>query len=240
MRLTQYLYTNPGGRELNEDSIRSRASEDRQVFVVCDGLGGHDCGEVASALAADTLAERCCAAELGEEAMKDALIAANDAVLAAQDSPERKSMKTTAAVLATDGTRAVWGHVGDSRVYHLSGGRISSITKDHSVTYKKYLAGEISYLDIHHDDDRPSLLRALGKRECRPDSGSADLKPGDAFLLCSDGFWEYVYDEEIVLDFLKSDTPEQWVEFMLLRLVRRTPPNHDNFSVIAVFAEAEL
>ena len=94
-------------------------------------------------------------------------------------------------------------------------------------------------MDVYHDDDRSSLLRVLGKETCSPETGSGTAKPGDAFLLCTDGFWEYVYQEEILADLLKSETPEQWVRFMLLRHIRRTPPGNDNFSVTAVFAEEE-
>ena len=63
--------------------------------------------------------------------------------------------------------------------------------------------------------------------------------PGDAFLLCSDGFWEFVYNEEMQADLLKAETPVQWVRLMLLRHIRRTPPGNDNFSAIAVFVEEE-
>ena len=101
----------------------------------------------------------------------------------------------------------------------------------------KYLGGEISYMDVYHDDDRASLLRVLGRPGCRPETGEAAVRPGDAFLLCSDGFWEFVYNEEMQADLLKSETPAAWVQSMLLRHIRRTPPGNDNFSVIAVFVE---
>ena len=78
------------------------------------------------------------------------------------------------------------------------------MTADHSVTYRKFLGGEISYMDIYHDDDRGRLLRVLGKEPCRPEAGGAAAEPGDAFLLCSDGFWEYVYTEEMQADLCKA------------------------------------
>ena len=81
---------------------------------------------------------------------------------------------------------------------------------------------------------------ALGKLPCKPEAGQARLRPGDAFLLCSDGFWEHVYQEEMLADLLKAETPKQWAEGMLLRHIRRTPPGNDNFSLITVFAEEEL
>lgn len=95
-------------------------------------------------------------------------------------------------------------------------------------------------MDICHDDDRSSLLRVLGKSPCVPEAAEKAVKAGDAFLLCSDGFWEYIYDQEMLADRLKAETPEQWAQLMLLRHIRRTPPGNDNFSLITVFVEDDL
>ena len=232
--LSFYSYTNQGGRENNEDSIRAWSQDERGVFVLADGLGGHNCGERASETAVETIHNGCIPAtgfscSFLEEQMKEA----NRRVLEGQKEPGCGDMKTTAVALAIEGTEAFWAHVGDSRLYHFSGGELTHFTRDHSVTYMKYLGGEISYMDVYHDDDRSSLLRVLGKADCHPETGSSVLQPGDAFLLCSDGFWEFVYNEEIQADLLKAETPKQWVQLMLLRHIRRTPPGNDNFSVIA-------
>ena len=146
-------------------------------------------------------------------------------------------MRTTAAALKLADGAAVWAHIGDSRLYRFSKGELAGVTADHSVTYRKFLGGEISYMDVYHDDDRSRLLRVLGREPCKPEAGHGELEPGDAFLLCSDGFWEYVYTEEIQADLCRARTPEEWAESMLLRHIRRTPPDHDNFSLITVFVE---
>ena len=240
MKISYYAYTNKGGRPNNEDSICCGLQNRRGVFVLADGLGGHSSGEVASGLAAQAIREGCAGAEtLDIETLKGQLEEANRLVLEGQKVPGREDMKTTAVALALEGDLAFWAHVGDSRLYRFSDGQLVFATRDHSVTYMKYLGGEISYMDVYHDDDRSSLLRVLGKSSCQPETGQAELKPGDAFLLCSDGFWEYVYQEEIQADLLKAETPAQWVQLMLLRQIRRTPPGNDNFSVIAVFVEEE-
>ena len=240
MKISYYAYTNKGGRPNNEDSICCGLQNRRGVFVLADGLGGPSSGEVASGLAAQAIWEGCAGAEiLDSETLKGQLEEANRLVLEGQKVPGREDMKTTAVALALEGDLAFWAHVGDSRLYRFSDGQLVFATRDHSVTYMKYLGGEISYMDVYHDDDRSSLLRVLGKSSCQPETGQAELKSGDAFLLCSDGFWEYVYQEEIQADLLKAETPAQWVQLMLLRQIRRTPPGNDNFSVIAVFVEEE-
>ena len=237
MKLTAYAYTNRGGRENNEDSLRLSLEGERGVFVVADGLGGHQSGEVASALAADAILDACAGRAPEEEALTEALRAANARVLEGQGEPGREDMRTTAVALWLEGERALWAHVGDSRLLHFSGGALAHATRDHSVTYRKFLGGEISYMDIYHDDDRSSLLRVLGRETCQPEAGDCAAAPGDAFLLCTDGLWEFVYREEMLADWLKAETPEQWARLMLLRRVRRAGPGSDNFSLITVFVE---
>ena len=236
MKVSAYAYTNRGGREHNEDSLR--ASAEQGIFVLADGLGGHSCGEVASAAAVDAIFTGISQADtLDETGLLDLFQSANQEILRQQAQPGQEEMRTTAVALSLRGSQAVWAHIGDSRLYRFSGGMLAGVTADHSVTYKKFLGGEISYMDVYHDDDRSRLLRVLGKEPCRPEAGHGDVAAGDAFLLCSDGFWEYVYNEEILAELCKAHTPKEWAEGMLLRHIRRTPPGNDNFSLIAVFVE---
>lgn len=240
MKLTVYSYTNQGGRGHNEDCLRYCVDDGRGIFVLADGLGGHLSGEVASKIAVDTICNGCAAGQaMDQETLKALLCKANQNILAGQNTAGQETMKTTAVVLYLEGEQVQWAYIGDSRLYHFSDGEVRQLTADHSVTYRKYLGGEISYMDICHDDDRSSLLRVLGKPSCVPETGEMGFKAGDAFLLCSDGFWEFVYNEEMLIDFLAAETPAQWAERMLLRHIRRTPEETDNFSLIAVFAEEE-
>ena len=245
MRFDVFLYTNEGGRSHNEDAARWSVRDGNALFLVADGLGGHRGGEIASSLAADCVLSDWETAEVPENRaawLADSILRANDALLREQEE-RAASMKSTIPVLAADGDRASWAHVGDSRVYLLTGGRILRLTQDHSVTYKKYLAGEITRNGVNFDEDRSSLLRAVGERErCLPESGPAcgrRLAPGDALLLCTDGFWEYLYDEEMLADFLKASTAREWAERMLVRALPRFSPHHDNLTLLAVFAGGE-
>lgn len=161
MWLDSYSYTSKGGRSYNQDAVGISDTQHGAVFVAADGLGGHLHGEMASKCAVDTLL----AAELCPEEdllpwLKTQIEQANEAVLSLQK--QHGNMKTTVVALVIQGTRAAWAHVGDSRLYYLHGKAIEAYTEDHSVAYKKYLSGEITWEQIGSDEDQPSLLRALG------------------------------------------------------------------------------
>ncbi len=244
MKLDAYLYTNPGGRSYNEDSADWRAEGGDGIFLLADGLGGHLGGEQASALVVRSMLASW-KEEQGELSPEDCrqwlaenIRIANLDLLDAQER-EKNSMKSTVVALVLKEGRAAWAHVGDSRLYYYNDGHIRQVTRDHSVTYKKYLAGEISRDQINFDEDRSSLLRVVGdEARCLPESGEPEgglVWPGDAFLLCSDGFWEYIFEEEILIDLLKSDTPETWAELMLVRALPRIRPGSDNLTLLTVF-----
>lgn len=235
MTLEAYLYTNPGGRTENQDSADFRMEEGRGLFVLADGLGGHRDGAVAARTVVKTLLtawDREWEPD-GEGILAAGILEANRLLL-----EERRSGcqgRSTALALAVEGDRAMWAHVGDSRLYRISGGGISHATRDHSVTYKKYLAGEIGRAGLNFDEDRASLLRVVGdEARCLPQTGGGAVGPGDAFLLCSDGFWGCLYDEEILIDFLKTASPRDWAELMLLRALPRLGPDSDNLTLLAV------
>lgn len=242
--LKYHEYTNVGGRDNNEDALACAVSDGRGVFVLCDGLGGHAHGETASRFAAENLKKMLEAVKtLEPEVLLKTFEFVNDALLKSKAKhPEYKSMKTTASALCVDlgEGSAVWAHAGDTRIYFLSDGKIKSQTNDHSVSYKKYLNGEIRYGDINSDEDRSGLLSVMGNPDRFDPEASpepAALKKGDAFLICTDGFWEYLMRDEILIDRLKSRTPEEWADFMLLRHITRTKKSHDNYSLITVFVE---
>lgn len=237
MTFDVYEFSNRGGRSYNEDSVGFRTRGDSGIFVVADGLGGHSCGEAASACVRDTLLEEIPGPDEDyvrwfEERMTEA----NRRVLALQE--ERGVvMKSTAAALCIRGDRAAWAHVGDSRLYYIHENRLKFCTEDHSVAYKKYKAGEISRREIAFDEDQSRLLRSIGGNDhnqpviCEYEE---ILSPGDAFFLCSDGVWEFLEEEEIVIDLLKSQNAVQWAESLLLRMMDRVNGENDNLSMLAI------
>lgn len=231
--------TNRGGRKTNQDCCGFLTLEDGACWVVADGLGGHRGGEVASKLAVDTvLASFKQNRELSPRALEAHLAAAQNAILDRQQSdPEFQSMRTTIVVLLSDYRSFLTGYLGDSRLYYFQGGRIKYQTRDHSVPQVMVDAGEISADKIRGHEDRNRLLRALGME--------GDFKPAvmqekqllydrDSFLLCVDGFWEYVVETEMEADLARADDPARWLEVMQSRIQKRAVEGHDNYTAIAV------
>lgn len=242
MNLDCYLFTNQGGRPGNQDAVGMRETDMGGVFAVADGLGGHQRGEQASQCVVDTLLcdDDSVSAQDLLSWLTEKISQANANVLQLQTA-QNAQMKSTVVALAISGYRAAWANVGDSRLYYLHSRRVEQMTEDHSVAYKKYKAGEICKAEIGADEDQPSLLRALGNVERSKADGDClknDLTNGDGFLLCSDGFWEYVLDEEILVDYLKADSAQMWGELLLTRAMERIQPGNDNLSLITVLVQS--
>lgn len=240
MRFDSFVFTSAGGRDYNEDDAALRELPDGLLCVLADGLGGHRHGELASKCVTESMtgAEPPAADADGEAWLKEQIEQANAKVLALQ-AEKQSVMKSTVAALLLRGKKAVWANVGDSRVYYLHDRELAGVTEDHSVAYKKYRAGEITRAQIGADEDQSSLLQALGNPERHiPSTCAADapLEPGDGFLLCSDGAWEYLPDGEILVDFLKAENAREWGEALLLRIISRVQPGNDNLSLITVMA----
>jgi serine/threonine protein phosphatase PrpC len=235
------VLSEPGGRAENQDAAGFLHGENIDCWILCDGLGGHNGGRIAAQLAVDTtLAAFETSPGCGGPTLTQYLEAANQAVCDAQERDARLAeMRTTAVLLLADADHALWAHVGDTRLYYLSGGRVGFQTKDHSVPQAMSDAGEITPDQIRFHEDRNRLLRSLGTREnLRPEIGSAPaLMPGDAFLMATDGFWEYVNETEMEIEFAKATSPDEWLKRLERVLLRRARTDHDNYSAIGVFVK---
>lgn len=239
MKIDLYTYTNKGSREINEDSFRIKTDGGgRCIAVLCDGLGGHDCGEVASAFAAEKTIEALGKMDsLEQEKILGVLGSVNDGLIELQSQKESYNGMRTTAVGCIVGDETVHSfNCGDSRFYYFSNGKLSTMSKDHSIPQMSVDLGEMTFDDIRGDADRNKLLKVMGQ----PTEGGAGTvyepikhKKGDAFLLCSDGFWEYVIEEEMEIDLSKSTTCKEWIEYMLVRLLLRRNPDNDNFTVVS-------
>jgi len=235
--------TDLGSRRVNEDALRVFVHGARGCWIVADGLGGHHGGEIASSLAVEAaLASFQFNPDCTPEAMREHLIAANQAIVERQRIAKDLSvMRSTVVAMIACESSCVWGHVGDSRLYHFRDGRLIAHTRDHSVPQALADAGEIGVEHVRGHEDRNSLLRSLGSgdKEFKPDiSPIIHSRPGDAFLLCSDGLWEPVVEQQIELELRASRSPEEWLERLQIHLRQAADPEQDNYTAVAVWRQA--
>lgn len=220
-------YSCEGGHGINEDSFL--CSAEKGIFIVADGLGGHSSGEKASLAAVDYF-EKNCIGGYTEKRITELMEGANTEVTKKGDGG-----KTTVAAAFTENGNFIYANAGDSRVYYFREGRIIAQTKDHSVCQASADMGMIRPEDIRGSEDRSRLLKVLGGDErlnLKKHYAPIKIQDGDAFLLCSDGFWEYVYEAEMEADLLKSDSSEEWLKHMLKRHILRAENKGDNYTAI--------
>lgn len=242
MRFFTHVVTSAGGREDNQDACASSVTDTIGCWVLADGLGGHGGGSEASHTAVDAVMSGFQAKpEVSANALKDYLQEASVKLVERQDKEVAVTgMRTTIVVLTMNQEGALWGHVGDSRLYYFQQGRLTRQTLDHSVPQALVDAGQLEPRLIRRHDDRNRLLRTLGGRDdvrATIEDKTQKICPGDAFLLTSDGFWEYVSETAMELDLAKSATPAEWLHFMELRIRVDAPLDHDNYSAVAVYLE---
>lgn len=199
-------------RTTNEDSMI--VDPMRGLFVVLDGMGGANAGDVASQMARDAIAEFVLhrRSTMPMPALLEGAIQAGSATVfaAAQAQRERHGMGTTCvAALMVDPTHVLIGHVGDSRAYLLRGGRLQMLTRDHTIVEELVDRGLLSPEDAERHPYKNVLSRNLGARaETRVDIVEVEIKPGDRVLLCSDGLYGYASAEGIQYILGSGDAPE--------------------------------
>lgn len=236
MQIKIASYTSIGSRAENEDSSAyEQLGPDQMYAVVCDGLGSHGGGQAASRTAVTQLQRMRFSHLPSSQQIQEWVHLSNQEILAKRNGPHH--MKTTAVALFVCQNRAIWTHIGDSRLYHFHNGRLVDATADHSVCYLAVKMGEITRRDIPTHPDKNKVLRALGEDRVEPEiHPPVTLEPGlHAFLLCSDGLWERLHEDEIMLDLYKSQTPDQWLFNLRRRAELRRYTNVDNNTAIAVY-----
>lgn len=226
------FYSDVGGRANNEDAYIAKRIENGYLFIVADGLGGHDDGEMASYSAVNGVKEFLLDHRDGD--VVEAVHQANRQVLELQEQRASKMKTTMAVAYVTEHTTTI-AHVGDSRVYAFKEGRVVHQTIDHSASQLAVTIGEIRPEDIRHHEDRNVLLRALGAGdEVKVDFTELANDQYDALLLCSDGFWEYVLESEMESELAASNAADKWLYKMRAIQLDRAPENCDNNTAIAV------
>lgn len=232
-----------GQRKNQEDYIYpplGKVMSDERLFIVCDGMGGHEKGEVASKTVCEKMSEYLAENYDGEDAFteesfKAALSYAYDALDALDDGAEKK-MGTTLTFLMFHDEGCLAAHIGDSRIYHIrpseaEESRIRFVTRDHSLVNDLVAVGEMTPEEAKTSKQKNIITRAMQpnqERRSRADiCNIEDVRPGDYFYMCSDGMLEQAEDVEIAnVISMKNKTDEEKIE--MFRVL--TKDNKDNHS----------
>ena len=218
-------------RDHNEDSLVVK----HPLYAVFDGMGGHEAGEVASEIAAKVV-QNLSPSILDPTALGQAVINANlEIIHAANTGKGRPGMGTTCTAALMSGNKLVVAQVGDSRAYLLHDGKLQQLTRDHSYVADLVERGEITkdYARVH--PDRSKITRALGTDpNMVPDLYELEVESGDRLMLCSDGLYSMITDDDIEHILCAEADPQAAAD----RLVREANEwgGHDNTTVIVVDA----
>ena len=209
--ISAYSIYEQGQRDNQEDNIYPPFSEkpsDGPLFILCDGMGGHSSGEVASLTVCETMShyieEHICEDGIfGEKEFNAALSAAYDA-LDERDNGDERKMGTTLAFVKFHEEGCFTAHIGDSRIYHIrpSEGRVLHVTRDHSLVNRLVDLGEMTESEAKISSKKNIITRAMQPhQESRPKADCCnltDLRQGDYIFVCSDGMLEEMEDRELV------------------------------------------
>ena len=236
-----------GSRPNQEDSIfpaLNTATVNDRLFILCDGMGGHESGEVASGTVCETMSSFINNNLGPDQVLDDALVEqAVDAAYAAvnaKDTAGMKKMGTTLTFLCLHKGGCTVAHIGDSRIYHLrpSTNEILYRSRDHSLVYDLFEVGEMTFDEMKTAKNKNVITRVIMANQERQSKADivhiTNIKPGDYFYLCSDGMLEQMEDQEL-LDIFASDRTDEQKRKML---VGQTIDNSDNHSAYIIRIES--
>lgn len=217
MKFDSWYLTDKGRRrESNQDSCL--INRELGLFIVADGMGGHSGGEVASAMAVETVEEVILQVESIKKAPRELIQQSYEEASrrifdkAANEKPELAGMGTTMVVAYIRGKNLYIGNVGDSRCYLFKKPHLWQITEDHSLINEQLRAGVMSEQQVHQFVGRNVITRSVGyEREVYPDIIEREIVAGEIFLICSDGLSSLVSDQKIS-EILNENTPDKAVK----------------------------
>lgn len=209
---------------------------------MADGLGGHGRGEVASSKAIETARDLTqLVGDSNADLLSDIFEEAQKRVMNIQEGTFANGMKTTLVALDICRDQIKWAHIGDSRLYYFQNCKLVERTLDHSVPQMLVLARKLKEKKIRGHEDRNKLLRVIGSpwETKKYDCSEIINKNGfQAFLLCSDGFWELIDEKAMTKTLKKSNSVDEWLDAMV-EIVRQNGKctDMDNNSAIAVWVK---
>lgn len=235
------IFSNLGSREINEDYADIFRAPTGIVFVLADGLGGHGGGEIASKTAVETVKKvfQNNTRDNVEVVLQEAFENAHNMLKKLQNEvKEENFFKTTLVVLVVRDNEFIWANIGDSRLYHFEKNILVERSMDHSVTQMLVNSGAIKEKKIRFHEDRSRLTKVLGAEEetSKPFISKREpLTDNSSFLLCTDGFWELIWEKDMVKTLKKTSNTDEWLEMMKETVVKNGKKKKmDNYSAIAV------
>ncbi|MBO9577771.1 MAG: serine/threonine-protein phosphatase [Microbacteriaceae bacterium] len=244
------MATHPRAHAISDVGLTRSNNQDsgyagHRLFVVADGMGGHAGGDVASALAIRSLREldrEFDSPSEAELALRNGLVEAQEAIAdTVAGHPELAGMGTTVSAVALLGDTAVIAHIGDSRVYRFRGGVLEQMTNDHTFVQRLVETGRITAEEAAHHPRRSVLMRVLGDIDQTPevDTESVGTRPGDRWLICSDGLSSCVAESEIRRILAARHHPSTAAEALLKETLANGAPDNVTIVVVDVRDEEE-
>lgn len=238
--LSYAMMSRLGNRSQNEDCIRMTEKDDEYLFVLADGLGGHGNGDVASQAVAEQSILTFSETGAGSSTL-DKVFQGAQQFLLYKKQKTASDMKTTMVVLQIGKKELQWGHIGDSRLYFFKDEKLVNRTLDHSVPQMLALSGQISEDEIRSHPDRNRVLRVMGtpwEGNSYEVSNPEAVCEKQAFILCTDGFWEFIEEKEMVWALKQSKSVTQWMKVMeQIVLKNGKDKDMDNYSAICVYMD---
>ena len=229
-------YSAQGNRQRNEDSVSVLEFGNSVLAMVADGLGGLGRGEEASRALIASVNSDLQNKPVTEAGVCSAVRRANSSILAMQTEEER--MQSTIALLWFNQHTAVAANVGDSRVYQFRDGKIIFQSIDHSTAQIAVMLGDLKAEQIREFPDRSRLVRAVGLSEdLSVDTNLLQFRPGDSFLLCTDGFWEHITEPDMCYYLQHSDNVRDWLRKMRDYVDANAAKKPENNSAIVIGIE---
>lgn len=235
-----------GDREVNQDRHCVLFTDEEVMLSVCDGMGGHEDGELAALTAVDTFIagfkeEKPNAADAASF-MRRVIEEAHQAVVRVgirKPVEQRPRSTVTLCIISRDTAR--WAHVGDSRVYHIRKGGVFNRTRDHSAVESMFQRGAISEADMQTHPMRNFVEECVGGEPDLPEIEIAEaqqLEVGDILLLCSDGFWGPLDMDEVARQLDASDDLQDTIDVLSAQAAEKAAPSADNVTVAAFRLES--
>jgi PPM family protein phosphatase len=235
-----------GDREENQDRAAVCVRDGAVLMIVADGMGGHEGGSMAAEVAVESLRRSFLSADDQDDwhaFLRRAIASAHDEVVALGDKIGIGSRpRTTCAVCIVDDSRAIWAHVGDSRIYLARGGELLTRTRDHTPLEGLLQDGLISEEEIAGHPMRHYVEYCLGGVAEQPlisISSEMTLEAGDLLLVCSDGLWSGVPDRDIAAGPASDTALADWLARVASRAVRACTPYSDNTTATVLHALAD-